>query len=138
MFSKSICVSPSYSQRKEQILNGIKEICTFDVVIIGAGSSGIAAARYLQKINNLPGSQNQIKPIRFLVIEARDRVGGRCYNSGFNGISIDWGGKWIHGSCNKNPMRRLMNELRQQKCSNNLPVDVPKWFKSKTCFKIYV
>lgn len=56
-----------------------------DVVIIGAGLAGLTAARDLQ----LAGSQS------FLVLEARDRVGGRTLNYEVNGHVSEVGGQWI-------------------------------------------
>ena len=44
----------------------------YDVVIIGAGMSGMTAARLLAEMG--PG-------IKVLVLDARDRVGGRMYTS---------------------------------------------------------
>ena len=121
--------SGSPVQKAKLNLGEIKNASTYDVIIIGAGSAGIGAARYLQKINKSLLKQHGRK-INFLVIEARERVGGRCYNSAFEGVSIDWGGKWIHGSCKKNPMRKLLNELRKEN-GDDLPVDIPKWHRSQ-------
>ncbi len=59
---------------------------TFDVAVIGAGISGLTAARDLQKA----GLDN------FVVIEARDRVGGRTVNAPIgNGYISEVGGQWI-------------------------------------------
>ena len=56
-----------------------------DVLILGAGIAGIAAARTLEVngINN------------FLVIEATDRIGGRIRE--YDGTNIEVGANWIHG-----------------------------------------
>ncbi|AOE86025.1 flavin monoamine oxidase family protein [Pseudomonas sp. TCU-HL1] len=57
-----------------------------DVVIIGAGLAGLTAARDLQ----LAGSQS------FLVLEARNRVGGRTLNYEVgDGYISEVGGQWI-------------------------------------------
>lgn len=43
----------------------------YDVIVIGAGISGLAAANYLKE-----QGLNKIK-----IVEARDRVGGRVYSA---------------------------------------------------------
>lgn len=56
-----------------------------DVIIIGAGFSGIAAARKLHQANK-----------SFLVLEARDRIGGRVYSKHLSDdLYVDLGGQWI-------------------------------------------
>ena len=64
-----------------------------DVVIIGAGAAGLAAARTLID-----------KGRSVVVIEARDRIGGRAWtdNTSFAGIPFDHGCSHLHTS-NKNP-----------------------------------
>jgi len=58
----------------------------FDVVIIGAGAAGIAAAR------RLAGTK-----ARITVIEASGRVGGRCFtDTATFGVPFDRGAQWIH------------------------------------------
>ncbi len=58
----------------------------YDAIIIGAGAAGIGAARTLVRGG-----------ARVLVLEARDRVGGRaaCDNTTFP-IPVDLGGQWFH------------------------------------------
>ena len=56
-----------------------------DVIIIGAGSAGLAAAREL--------SAAQLKVI---VLEARDRIGGRI-NTHFDKWPIELGAEFVHG-----------------------------------------
>ncbi|UJR09922.1 hypothetical protein I4U23_014143 [Adineta vaga] len=58
-----------------------------DVIIIGAGAAGIAAAIELQSTN-----------LTFLILEARNRVGGRAYTDQetFTPTQIDLGASWIH------------------------------------------
>lgn len=68
------------------------------VVIIGAGISGLHAARLLQKNH------------RVKVLEARDRVGGRLCNHRFaNGDTVDVGGQWVGPGQER--MYRLIEEL---------------------------
>jgi cation diffusion facilitator CzcD-associated flavoprotein CzcO len=51
---------------------------TIDVAIIGAGFSGLAAACALQQ--QLFGDDNNQQAPTLVVLEARDRVGGRSYS----------------------------------------------------------
>lgn len=57
-----------------------------DVAIVGAGAAGIAAARRIAAANR-----------RFVVLEASDRIGGRCVTeSATFGAPFDLGAHWIH------------------------------------------
>jgi monoamine oxidase len=55
-----------------------------DVVVIGAGPSGLAAAR------DLTASGRDV-----VVLEARDRVGGRTWTVPLNDTEVDLGGQWV-------------------------------------------
>jgi monoamine oxidase len=55
-----------------------------DVVVVGAGLSGLTAARRLVAAG---------RSVR--VIEARARVGGRTLSEGFGGARFDLGGQWV-------------------------------------------
>jgi monoamine oxidase len=56
-----------------------------DTIIIGGGFSGIAAARLLHEVNK-----------KFVLLEARDRLGGRTHTRYFtDGKYVDLGGQWI-------------------------------------------
>lgn len=67
----------------------------YDVVIIGAGISGLAAAYELSK-----------KGAEVLVIEARNRIGGRIHTDFSLGAPFEWGAGWIHGP-DGNPISAL-------------------------------
>lgn len=58
--------------------------CDFDVVVVGGGLSGLSAARRLR--------QNEL---RVVVLEARDRLGGRTCTVEVAGQRVDVGGQWI-------------------------------------------
>ncbi|MDR9813547.1 flavin monoamine oxidase family protein [Rhizobium hidalgonense] len=63
-----------------------------DVVIIGAGAAGIAAARRLQAIR---------PDLSILLLEAGDRLGGRAWTVGLpdaGDIGLDLGCGWLHGA----------------------------------------
>jgi len=55
-----------------------------DVVVVGAGVAGLAAAR------RLVGKGRDV-----VVLEARDRVGGRLWNTEIGGEANELGGEWI-------------------------------------------
>ncbi|SEH13876.1 Monoamine oxidase [Sphingopyxis sp. YR583] len=57
----------------------------YDAIVVGAGFAGLTAARELKQHG-----------YKTLVLEARDRVGGRTYTAEFNGKPHDLGGTWVH------------------------------------------
>jgi monoamine oxidase len=57
---------------------------TADVIVVGAGFAGLAAAKALRA--------GGVEP---LVVEARDRVGGRTCPGSIAGLTIDLGGMWV-------------------------------------------
>ena len=67
-----------------------------DVVIVGAGAAGIAAARRIAAVGR-----------RFALIEAADRIGGRCItDTSIFGVPYDRGAHWIHMP-ELNPLAKL-------------------------------
>ncbi|MEA2872912.1 MAG: hypothetical protein QOH67_2888, partial [Hyphomicrobiales bacterium] len=67
-----------------------------DVAIVGAGAAGIAAARKVAAAGR-----------RFALIEASDRVGGRCVtDTRIFGVPFDRGAHWIHMP-DINPLAKL-------------------------------
>lgn len=59
----------------------------YDVIVIGGGFCGITAARECRKAG-----------YRTLVLEARNRLGGRTFTTNVSGQLIDLGGMWVHWS----------------------------------------
>jgi len=67
-----------------------------DIVVIGAGAAGIAAARRIQAGNR-----------KVIMVEATDRVGGRCQtDTATFDVPFDRGARWLHNP-DTNPMIRL-------------------------------
>ena len=57
------------------------------VVIIGAGMAGLAAAAHLE--------QNGLKD--YLILEARDTIGGRFFIQNHGKHTLHMGAQWVHG-----------------------------------------
>lgn len=57
---------------------------SYDTIIVGAGLSGVVAARRLRQVGQ-----------SVLLLEARDRVGGRLYSQPVGSEVLDLGGQWI-------------------------------------------
>ena len=71
-----------------------------DVAVIGAGAAGIGAARRLAEA----GAR------RVLVLEARERVGGRVHTITPAGFPLDRGAEWLH-SADRNPLSPIAQSL---------------------------
>ena len=75
------------------------------VAVIGAGLAGLTAAR------QLAGSGEEV-----VVLEARDRVGGRVHTGALpSGVTVDFGAQWI--TPGQRRIRDLADELRVERSS---------------------
>jgi monoamine oxidase len=70
-----------------------------DVAVVGAGAAGVAAARRLAQA-----------PVSVLVLEARDRIGGRAHTVEAGGLPLDLGCGWLH-SGEVNPWTTIAQRL---------------------------
>jgi monoamine oxidase len=78
------------------------------VVVIGAGMAGLAAAKELKH-----------QGFQVLVLEARDRIGGRVWTSHqWEDMPLDLGASWIHGTSN-NPITKLADQIEADRISTS-------------------
>ena len=80
-----------------------------DVVIVGAGMAGLAAASALVDAG-----------VATIVLEGRDRIGGRIWTDRSLGVPLELGASWIHGEKGKNPVTALARSL-------NLKTTITTW-----------
>ncbi|KAA3451328.1 polyamine oxidase 1-like [Gossypium australe] len=78
------------------------------VIIIGAGISGISAAKVL--------ADNGIADL--LILEASGRIGGRIRKESFGGVSVELGAGWIAGVGGKasNPVWEIASKFGLRTC----------------------
>jgi monoamine oxidase len=57
----------------------------YDVIVVGGGFAGVTAAR-----------ECALRGRRVLLLEARDRLGGRTWSTAWNGFQVEYGGAWVH------------------------------------------
>jgi monoamine oxidase len=56
-----------------------------DVIVVGGGFAGVTAAREVA-----------LRGRSVLLLEARDRLGGRTWSTDWDGIRVEYGGAWVH------------------------------------------
>ncbi|KAG6527632.1 hypothetical protein ZIOFF_009757 [Zingiber officinale] len=69
-------------------------------IIIGGGFAGIAAAHALKNA-----------AFQVVLLESRDRIGGRVHTNYSFGFPVDMGAAWLHGVCNENPLASWIGRL---------------------------
>src|SRR5918992_3458642 len=84
----------------------------FDVIVVGGGFAGLTAARELGHAGR-----------RVLVLEARDRLGGRAYTSHLAGSHIELGGAFVHWF-----QPHVFAEMTRYGISHEIPPEPTRWF----------
>ncbi|KAG6481064.1 hypothetical protein ZIOFF_057656 [Zingiber officinale] len=69
-------------------------------IVIGGGFAGIAAAHALKNA-----------AFQVVLLESRDRIGGRVHTNYSFGFPVDMGAAWLHGVCNENPLASWIGRL---------------------------
>lgn len=96
-------------QRADETARGGPGVAPRHVIVIGAGISGLAAAQRLRA-----------EGLNVLVLEARDRIGGRVHTStAWRGPGLDLGASWIHGAGADNPIAQLAQRMGARMASTN-------------------
>jgi monoamine oxidase len=91
--SAALAVTPSFSGGRAGAAPLPREA---DIVVIGAGAAGIAAARRIMAANR-----------KVIVVEALSQIGGRCQtDSSTFDVPFDRGARWMHNP-ETNPMIKL-------------------------------
>jgi len=90
-----------------------------DVVVVGAGLSGLSAARELTR-----------EGLEVLVLEARDRPGGRMQVTEVDGVAIDLGGEWVDEAHAE--IRRLASELGLELVASSRRKEGARWYVGGT------
>src|SRR5437899_7738710 len=73
---------------------------SYDAIVVGAGAAGLGAARRLLRAGR-----------SVLVLEGRDRIGGRAWTDGTSfSRPFDLGCHWLHGAA-RNPFKAIADEL---------------------------
>ena len=76
----------------------VTPVPTYDAIVIGAGMAGLEAASILQENN-----------MNVLILEARNRIGGRIETTTMGNAWTDLGATWLH-DINNNVLADLANE----------------------------
>jgi len=79
------------------------DFIVFDTIIIGAGAAGLQC--YHDLINPPNTNIKPLDPSKVLILEGRNRLGGRLYT---DEQGDDLGAKYIHGTSRFNPVMKLL------------------------------
>lgn len=95
----------------------------YDTLILGAGMSGLACASRLCR-----HPQYRDKKKSLLVLEGRDRIGGRIESVHVAGCRLDTGANWIHGvgtADRPNPLLGILPNKRHRVLSGSVVFRAP-------------
>ena len=73
---------------------------THEVIIIGAGASGIGASVALKAKNT-----------EHIILEARSAMGGRIASGTINGVTVDLGASFVHYPLTQNSINSLVETM---------------------------
>ncbi|KAL5677340.1 hypothetical protein ACJX0J_013471, partial [Zea mays] len=73
---------------------------TPSAIVIGGGFTGLAAADALRNAS-----------FQVILLESRDRIGGRVHTDYSFGFPVDLGASWLHGVCEENPLAPIIGRL---------------------------
>ncbi|KAK6386896.1 hypothetical protein LTS17_000160 [Exophiala oligosperma] len=93
----------------------------YDVIVIGAGFAGLRAARELASHHS---------GLRVLIVEGRDRIGGRTWTAQALGEDFEMGGTWVHWA-----QPHVYTELHRYGLHKNLKTSAGTLAAQKTYYK---
>ena len=93
---KSILSVISYLSLSKGSLGNNQNISGKNVIVLGAGISGLVAASTLVQ-----------QGAKVIILEAKNYIGGRIKTDQSLGASFEYGAGWIHGPSKENPIRNL-------------------------------
>src|SRR3954453_22385186 len=85
------------------------------VIIVGAGWAGLTLANALRNAG-----------VDHVLLEARDRIGGRAHTAQLDGVPIDLGCSWIHQPYNGNPMAKFADQAGVRRMNADVELDAPR------------
>ncbi|MQM03536.1 hypothetical protein Taro_036319 [Colocasia esculenta] len=77
-----------------------KQTLSPSAIVIGGGFAGISAARALKDAS-----------FQVVLLESRDRIGGRVYTDYSFSFPVDMGASWLHGVSEENPLGPVIARL---------------------------
>ncbi|KAH7389190.1 putative polyamine oxidase [Cadophora sp. MPI-SDFR-AT-0126] len=93
---------------------------TYDLIIVGAGYAALTAAR-----------DATLSGLKVLLLEARDRIGGRSWSSNIGGYPFEMGGTWVHWA-----QPQVWREICRYNLRSALEVS-PDYTSGRNTFSLY-